>query len=196
MTVSAQPQRELPVPTVEESPAPAQQSGFTFFQAKPEQANSVVSPASPPSVQFQSQPAKLNPSPFNPQTTTTFQAVPAVRQEPRTPEIRQPPPPPTNTFQAQPVIRPEPRAQEIRQPPPPPTTTFQAQPARAVEITRPEQIPFQARPVSPLSLRPTQSASVGQANFFQGGQPLFSQPIEIPAEANGGASFSYEAIVG
>merc|ERR1712048_503563 len=179
LTVSAQPVREVPVATLQQSSGPAQPSRFTFFQAKPEGGNSAVSPASPQT---------FNPPP------TSFQAVPAVRQEPSTPE-RRPPPPPIPTFQAQPAIRPEPRAPETRRPPPPPTTTFQAQP-RVPEIRRPEPIPFQARPVSPSSQRQTQPVSAGEENFFRGGQPLFSQPIEIPAEANGGASFSYEAIVG
>merc|ERR1712048_811889 len=205
LTVSAQPVREVPVATLQQSSGPAQPLRFTFFQAKPEGGNSAVSPASPqtfnpPPTSFQAVPA-VRQEPSTPERRPppppipTFQAQPAIRPEPMAPETRRPPPPPTTTFQAQPAIRPEPRAPETRRPPPPPTTTFQAQP-RVPEIRRPEPIPFQARPVSPSSQRQTQPVSAGEENFFRGGQPLFSQPIEIPAEANGGASFSYEAIVG
>jgi len=198
----AGPVREVPAPRLEESSGPADPSRFTFFQAKPEPANSVASPASPISP-ASPQPAELKPIPFNP-PATTFQAVPAVRQEPRAPEIRRPPPPPTPTFQAVAAIRPEARAPE-RRPPPPPSTTFQAQPVirtepRVPEVRRPQPIPFQSRTLTPSSPRQTQPVSAGEENFFQVGQlgagSLFTQQIEIPAEANGGASFSYEAIVG
>merc|ERR1712051_527281 len=89
---------------------------------------------------------------------------------------------------------------------PPQLTRQQAQPEISQaqpEISQPQPIPFQTRPKTPRQLVPQRQQSQPAASsdpqqqassdFFK--DSLFSQPIEIPSNANG-ASFSYEAILG
>merc|ERR1712079_204357 len=113
-----------------------------------------------------------------PQPFTAFQAQP-----------QQPNPRPI-PFKTQPAIQqPSSMPQQVIRPQPP----VQRQP----EIRPPQPIPFQTRPAPatpaarPAAAQPPQTST----DLFQDRPSLFSQPIDIPTNA-GGASFSYEAILG
>jgi len=169
LIVRPQPVRDVPVPESQQTKGRDQPNSFTFFQAKPQPRNSLPRP-----VEIQSQPAQLpklqsQPIPFNPQPQSQPQPIPFKPQP-------QPQPQPI-PFKPQPSL-------------PTPSNTFQTQPV----IRQPQPINLQSRPAVAAPPPPPQNPAA-QDNFFQERGSLFSQPIEIPAEA-GGASFSYEAIVG
>ena len=121
-----------------------------------------------PFTAFQAQPQQPNPRPI------PFKTQPAIQQPSSIPQ-QSPAPAPL----PQQVIRPQPPVQ--RQP----------------EIRPPQPIPFQTRPAPatpaarPAAAQPPQTST----DLFQDRPSLFSQPIDIPTNA-GGASFSYEAILG
>ena len=79
----------------------------------------------------------------------------------------------------------QPRAQFVQ-----PSPAVQQQ-ARQPTIRQPQPIPFQTRPVQTAQPAPAPAPR----DPFQERPSLFDQPFEIPASA-GGASFSYEAVVG
>ena len=131
-----------------------------------------------PFTHFQAQPG---PSSFQPQPAVP-QPQPAVPQpQPAVPQRTQP------SFSPQPLNRQPPveRQPDIRQPQPIP---FQTRPAPGPRPAAPRQLVLPARQ-QPSPLLEQQAAS----DFFK--DTLFTQPIEIPTN-DGGASFSYEAILG
>ena len=217
-------QRFLPVQElVREEPRPAAQKPvqqvqpFTHFQAQQQQTATQPRP-----LPFQAQPAIPQPQPAVPQQPQVLnrQPQPAVPQpavpQPQQISRSQPaiPQPQQIIRQSQPAV---PQPQQIpRQPKPAlpqPQPSFTAQqfnrqqPQPAVpqpqlnrqpqpEIRQPQPIPFQTRPATPRQLalpQPSTPQQQASSDFFK--DTLFSQPIEIPSNA-GGASFSYEAILG
>ena len=151
-------------------------------------------PASSPFSVFQANPTHpiLKPIPF--------QAQPQFQQE-----IRQPQPIPFNTRPAVPApvpLRPAPvpqRPAPIPQRPAPVPQRPAPVPQRQAPVPqKPAPIPQRttsfSKPPAPVPQRPTPQQTT-PTDIFEGRPSLFSQPIEIPSDA-GGASFSYEAIIG
>jgi len=157
------------------------QNGATTFQQ----------PASSPFSVFQANPTQptLKPIPF--------QAQPQFQQE-----IRQPQPIPFNTRPAVPApvpSRPAPvpqRPAPIPQRPAPVPQRPAPVPQRQAPVPqKPAPIPQRTTSFSqPPAPVPTPQQTT-PTDIFEGRPSLFSQPIEIPSDA-GGASFSYEAIIG
>ena len=160
------------------------QNGATTFQQ----------PASSPFSVFQANPTQptLKPIPF--------QAQPQFQQE-----IRQPQPIPFNTRPAVPApvpSRPAPvpqRPAPIPQRPAPVPQRPAPVPQRQAPVPqKPAPIPQRttsfSQPPAIVPQRPTPQQTTS-TDIFEGRPSLFSQPIEIPSDA-GGASFSYEAIIG
>jgi len=187
--VREEPARAVPVSAPQK---PVQQvQPFTHFQQQP---------AQPRPIPFQTQPQPAVPQQLN------RQLQPDVPQQlNRQPQPSVPQQQPQPSFATQQLSRqPQPAVpQQLSRLPQPAVpqqlTRQQAQP----EIRQPQPIPFQTRPKTPRQLVPQRqkfqpapsSAPQQQASsdFFK--DSLFSQPIEIPSNANG-ASFSYEAILG
>ena len=180
----------------------AQPRPFVAFQANEQ-------PSRP--TQFQAQPAI-------PQQKSSFQSFPAKPSSPQQPERAQTVarnPLPQSSFQSFPVKPATPQQpnrtkftsqQAVSQKPAAPFVPSRAQP----EVRQPQPIPFQTipavqprqqpqQPAQPLQQRqPTPIRATQQQtsnDIFEGRPSLFSQPIEIPA-SQGGASFSYEAVLG
>jgi len=197
LLVTSQPVRNLLLPEIKQ--APGKDEAFMFFPAKPQPTNIQPQPQPIPSERVVQQPIQTRPSPLQARPSpvqarpSPVQARPSpVQTRPSPLQTRPPPvqarPSPLQTRPSPVQARPQPVPfKSLPQQPslPAPIGTFQAQP----EVSNNN---FQVRPVT-VQRQPVQAI---QDNFFQEGQPLFSQPIEIPSEANGGASFSYEAIVG
>ena len=154
-------------------------------------ATTLQQPASSPFSVFQANPTKptLKPIPF--------QAQPQFQQE-----IRQPQPIPFNTRPAVPApvpSRPAPvpqRPAPIPQRPAPVPQRPAPVPQRQAPVPqKPAPIPQRTTSFSqPPAPVPTPQQTT-PTDIFEGRPSLFSQPIEIPSDA-GGASFSYEAIIG
>ena len=167
-----QPPRQQPV-------IPQQQSTFQSFPAQPSSPQQPSVVRNPPQSSFQSFPAKPATS-----DRTQFKPQQAVPQKPSAPFVQ------LNPSRAQP---------EIRQPQPIPFQTIPAvQPRQQPQSVQPAP-PLQQRQPAPVrapsfqSSQPTQQQTSN--DIFEGRPSLFSQPIEIPA-TQGGASFSYEAVLG
>ena len=154
-------------------------------------ATTLQQPASSPFSVFQANPTQptLKPIPF--------QAQPQFQQE-----IRQPQPIPFNTRPAVPApvpSRPAPvpqRPAPIPQRPAPVPQRPAPVPQRQAPVPqKPAPIPQRTTSFSqPPAPVPTPQQTT-PTDIFEGRPSLFSQPIEIPSDA-GGASFSYEAIIG
>ena len=157
-------------------------------------ATTLQQPASSPFSVFQANPTQptLKPIPF--------QAQPQFQQE-----IRQPQPIPFNTRPAVPApvpSRPVPvpqRPAPIPQRPAPVPQRPAPVPQRQAPVPqKPAPIPQRttsfSQPPAIVPQRPTPQQTTS-TDIFEGRPSLFSQPIEIPSDA-GGASFSYEAIIG
>ena len=157
-------------------------------------ATTLQQPASSPFSVFQANPTQptLKPIPF--------QAQPQFQQE-----IRQPQPIPFNTRPAVPApvpSRPAPvpqRPAPIPQRPAPLPQRPAPVPQRQAPVPqKPAPIPQRttsfSQPPAIVPQRPTPQQTTS-TDIFEGRPSLFSQPIEIPSDA-GGASFSYEAIIG
>ena len=154
-------------------------------------AKTFQQPASSPFSVFQANPTQptLKPIPF--------QAQPQFQQE-----IRQPQPIPFNTRPAVPApvpSRPAPvpqRPAPIPQRPAPVPQRPAPVPQRQAPVPqKPAPIPQRTTSFSqPPAPVPTPQQTT-PTDIFEGRPSLFSQPIEIPSDA-GGASFSYEAIIG
>ena len=190
--VREEPARAVPVSAPQK---PVQQvQPFTHFQQQP---------AQPRPIPFQTQPQPAVPQQLNRQPQP---AVPQQQPQPSFAPQQQPQPSFTTqqlSRQPQPSV-PQPAVpQQLSRLPQPAVpqqlTRQQAQP----EIRQPQPIPFQTRPKTPRQLVPQRQQSQPAASsapqqqassdFFK--NTLFSQPFEIPSNANG-ASFSYEAILG
>ena len=150
------------------------QNGATTFQQ----------PASSPFSVFQANPTQptLKPIPF--------QAQPQFQQE-----IRQPQPIPFNTRPAVPAPVPSRPAPVPQRPAPIPQRPAPVPQRPAPVPQKPAPIPQRTTSFSqPPAPVPTPQQTT-PTDIFEGRPSLFSQPIEIPSDA-GGASFSYEAIIG
>jgi len=168
LIATSQPVRNVPVPELQQSPERDQP--FMFFPAKPQTQS--TQPQQIPQRAVPTQPQQI------PQRVVPTQPPPSPQRVQRPVQTRPQPIP----FQSQP----RPQQPSLAAP----LNNFQPQP-----VLR-QQSNFQTRPSLPASPQQSQSVQVVRESFFQEGQPLFSQPIEIPTNANGGASFSYEAVVG
>jgi len=209
LLVTPQPVRNLPLPEIKQ--AIEKDQAFTFFPANPQPPQEIPSQrvvqqpvqTRPPPVQARPSPVQTRPPPVQARPSSVQARPSPVQTRPSSVQARPSPvqtrPPPLQARPSpvqsrQPPVQPRPSPVQARpQPLPPqpslpaPLSTFQSQP----EVSNTN---FQARPVQPpVQRQPVQAI---QDNFFQEGQPLFSQPIEIPSQPDGGASFSYEAIVG
>mgnify|MGYP007048342655 CR=1 FL=1 len=211
--VREEPARAVPVSAPQK---PVQQvQPFTHFQQQPAQPRPIPfqtqpQPAVPQKLNRQPQPAvpqqlSRQPQPAVPQQLSR-QPQPAVPQQlNRQPQPSMPQQQPQPSFAPQQLSR-QPQSavpQQLSRLPQPAVpqqlTRQQAQP----EIRQPQPIPFQTRPKTPRQLVPQRQQSQPDASsppqqqassdFFK--NTLFSQPFEIPSNANG-ASFSYEAILG
>ena len=185
LLVTPQPVRNLPLPEIKQ--ALEKDQAFTFFPAKPQPTKIQPQPKEIPSQRVVQQPVQTRPPPVKARPSPVQTRPPPVQARPSPVQTR---PPPVRAIPSPVQARPQPVPfKPLPQQPslPAPLSTFQSQP----EVSNTN---FQARPVQPpVQRQPVQAI---QDNFFQEGQPLFSQPIEIPSQPDGGASFSYEAIVG
>merc|ERR1711953_340048 len=194
LIVTSQPVRNVPVPELQQSPERDQP--FMFFPAKPHTQSTQPQQIPQRAVPTQPQQILQRAVPTQPQQIPQRVLPTQPQQIPQRVVPTQPPPSPQRV--QRPVqTRPQPipfQSQPRPQQPSlaAPLNNFQPQP-----VLR-QQSNFQTRPSPSLPASPQQSQSVPavRESFFQEGQPLFSQPIEIPTNANGGASFSYEAVVG
>ena len=156
-------------------------------------------PAQPEPIK-QTSPVQPNPSISQPKPIK-FQSLPAIPQQPSFTQE----PNPSLTSQQSSFVQLS-SSQQTRQQP---------------EIRQPQPIPFQSRPAAPQRVSPQRApvppqrapvpsprvpalpqrspalanSQPQEADLFEGRPSLFSQPIEIPTNS-GGASFSYEAILG
>ena len=175
------------VPVQELAREKPESSPFSVFQAKPTQPTLKPIPFQT-QPQFQQEIRQPQPIPFN-----TRPAVPAPVPQRPTPVPQRPAPVPQR-----PAPVPQRQAPVPQRQAPVPQRQAPVPQRQAPVPQRQAPVPQRPAPVPQRTVSFSQQPATQQTtspDIFEGRPSLFSQPIEIPTDA-GGASFSYEAIIG